>query len=46
MEKKLIEALEEENKALKNLLEQYEKEELLIAELLKIIEWILSHKHK
>jgi hypothetical protein len=38
MEKKLIAALEEENKALKNLLEQYKKEELLISELLKIIE--------
>lgn len=45
MEKKLIAALEEENKALKNLLEQYKKEELLISELLKIIEWILSHKN-
>jgi hypothetical protein len=38
MEKKLIEALEAENNALKNLLEQYEKEELLISELLRIIE--------
>lgn len=46
MEKKLITALKEENEALKNLLEQYKREELLISELLRIIEWILSHKHK
>lgn len=38
MEKELITALKEENEALKNLLEKYEKEELLVSELLKIIE--------